>query len=442
MKKIILTLNNLSNKNFILSSSIIVIIASMSGNVFAYLFQLLAGRYLSIEDYGRLTSLFSLSGIIPLVTGLILGALPKIVAEIKDIDYPKRISHLFLTLFYYSLSASIIITSILFLGQKNISSYLNIDDRNVIQSFSIAVGAGILVSFITPFLQGLLRFKAFSFITIITAFLKLCVILFIIIFELGVAGLLKGHGEIYNGVYYIFIGLAITTIIIGFLTFILLRKNLKLSIEKIDYTDLKTLIKYSGFSALGLIGINLMQNIDSIVVKNLFDETTAGLYGSTTVIGKIIFYAASPVAIVMLPICSQKFKQGQNFVKPFALSLGIGLFISLCGAIIYTLVPELFINILFGGKYLAVSSYLPLYSLYMVIFTMMNFLTMFLISISKFKLSSLPLFASLLQFICLQFFSSSINEIIMYSIITSLTATIPLIIFATKISLQNRHIID
>ena len=442
MKKLLFTINNLSNKNFILSSSIIVITASMGANVFAYLFQLFAGRFLSVEEYGRLTSLFSLSGIIPLFIGLFLGALPKLVAEIKDIDYPKRISHLFFTLLYFSFASFILVTAILLIFQKPIADYLNINDLPLMQAFSLAVGMGILISFIAPFLQGLLRFKAFSFVTILAASLKLFVIIAIIIFTLGVDTLLTGHGEVLGGVFQIFIGLSITTFLTGLISVLLLKKNIKPIFNDLDKKDFVTLIKYSMFSALGIVGINVMQNIDLIVAKHLFDEVTAGLYGSTTVIGKIIFYAASPVAIVMLPICSQKFKNGQNFVKPFALSVGIGLFISICGALIYGFAPGLVTNILFGSKYLGVIEYLPLYGVYMIIFTLMNFLTMFLISISKFKLSTLPLFASLIQFIGIQFFAQSINDIIIYSIAACTLVTIPLTIFVVKISLQNRHIID
>jgi O-antigen/teichoic acid export membrane protein len=442
MKKLLFIINNLNNKNFILSSSIIVITASMAGNVFAYVFQVLSGRYLSVADYGKLTALFSLSGILPLIISLILGALPKLVAEIKDINYPNRISHLFFTLLYFSAASFTIITSLLLIFQKQIANYLNIDDLPLIQSFSFAVGAGILIAFLAPFLQGLLRFKAFSFIGILTAFLKLAVILIIIIMQLGPQALALGQGELTNGVTQIFIGLTITTLIAGLISLLLLRKNLVLTSGKLDYQDFKTLIRYSIFSALGLAGLNIMQNIDLIVAKHLFDETTAGLYGSTTVIGKIIFYAASPIAIVILPICSQKFKNGQNFVKPFLTSIGIGLFVSLSGLMVYTFFPELAIKILFGQNYLGVVQYLPLYSVYMVVFTLMNFLTMFLISISKFKLSILPLFAALFQFIGIQFFANSINDIIIYSIWASIFVTVPLGIFVTKIALENKHTQD
>ena len=442
MKKLLFIFNNISSKNFILSSSIIVITASMGANVFAYLFQVLAGRFLSVEDYGRLTSLFSLSGVIPLLIGLFLGALPKLVAEIKDIDYPKRISHLFFTLLYFSFSSFILITILLLIFQKQIGTYLNINDLPLIQAFSFAVGVGVLTSFLPAFLQGLLRFKAFSFITIIAAFLKLSVILWIIFFSLGLETFLSGHGEIPNGVYKLFVGLTISTLLTAVIAFVFLKKNLVFIKSVLDKQDFSTLAKYSLLSALGLVGLNLMQNIDLIVAKHLFDEVTAGLYGSTTVIGKIIFYAASPVAIVMLPICSQKFKNGQNFVKPFALSIAIGLFISICGALVYGLAPQLVVNILFGSKYLGVVNYLPLYGIYMIIFTLMNFITMFLISISKFKLSTLPLFASVIQFISIQFFAHSIEDIIIYSIVASALVTIPLTIFVIQISLKNRHIID
>lgn len=428
MKKFTLFFVNLSNKNFILSRSAIVITASMISNVFAYLFQLLAGRYLSIEDYGKLTSLFSLSGIIPLSIGIFLGALPKLVAEIREDNYPNRISKLFFTLLYFSTASFIFVTISLFVFQQQIADYLNIRELDLIRMFALAVGTGILTYFLAPFLQGLMRFKAFSFVTILTASLKLGVVLAVIYLTLGVKD--------------IFTGLAITTFIVGAISVWTLKKNLKLKFDNLDWSDFRTLTKYSLFSSLGLVGLNIMQNIDLIVAKNLFDEMTAGLYGSTTVTGKIIFYAASPVSIVMLPICSEKFKKGQNFVKPFIASLGIALFICISGSLVYTFAPELTIKLLFGEKYLGVIEYLSLYSIYMLFYTLMNFLALFLISISRFRLSSLPLFAAIVQYFSIQFFATSIHDIIIFSIVACLAATIPLLVFVSQILVSNKHTQD
>ena len=428
MKQITAFIANLSNKNFILSRSAIVIAASMISNIFAYVFQLLAGRYLSIEDYGKLTSLFSLSGIIPLSIGIFLGALPKLVAEIREDDYPNRISKLFFTLAYFSTASFVVVTLALLLFKQQIANYLNIAELDLIEMFALAVGSGILTYFLAPFLQGLMRFKAFSFVTILAASLKLTVALSVLYFALGVKD--------------IFTGLAITTFIVGAVSVWTLKKNLRLKLEKIDWIDFKTLTKYSLYSSLGLVGLNIMQNVDLIVAKNLFDEITAGLYGSTTVIGKIIFYAASPVSIVMVPICSEKFKKGQNFVKPFMASIGIALFICLSGLLVYTFAPTLMINILFGEKYLGVIEYLSLYSIYMLVYTLMNFLCLFLISISRFRLSSLPLFAAIVQYISIQFFANSIHDIIIFSIIACLAATIPLTIFSSQILISNKHTLD
>src|SRR3989339_685572 len=74
-------------KNSLVQGTVVVTIASLFANFFAYLFQLLMGRALSIEDYGTLISLFSILALITMPLGIIANAVTKVVSEIKDIDY-------------------------------------------------------------------------------------------------------------------------------------------------------------------------------------------------------------------------------------------------------------------------------------------------------------------------------------------------------------------
>jgi len=98
MKRLKSLLLNQWKKQFLLSRSIIVITSAMLGNIFAYLFQIISGRYFDIENYATLVALFSVSGIITLFISFLANGIVKTVSEIKDVDYPKRISALFFTI--------------------------------------------------------------------------------------------------------------------------------------------------------------------------------------------------------------------------------------------------------------------------------------------------------------------------------------------------------
>ena len=391
--------------SFIISRSSIVIVSSLFASVFSYLFQFLSARSLSVEEYSELVSLFSLSVIIGTIMLVFTNGTTKLVAEIKSIDYPFRLSR-----FFFSLMKLVLVTTFfVFIGmiffQKQIGAYLNIQNYKLIYIFAVAVVFGNINTALGPVLQGLQRFKAFSFYNIFNAFTKFLVALIVLYFSLTVIET--------------FWGLVISTVLSIALGAFLLRKNLKLDLKAFDKVDIETLVKYSIGSILILAGLNFLQNNDVILVKHYFDSNTAGIYASLTVIGRIIFFAASPVSIVMLPICAERYKHGGDVVKPFLVSLSISAFISLCGVFVYWLFPKLVIGILFGQKYLVAEPYLPLFGAFMFVYTLLYLFGTFFISISKFKQGSLMLVGAIIQILGIHFFHENLYQVITISIIAT-----------------------
>lgn len=411
--------SRLQTEKFILTRSLLVITVSMLSNVFAYLFQILSGRYFSIGDYASLVSLFNLSGIMLIIITIFTGGITKLVAEIKDIDYPTRISKLFLSLVIFHTIFSVIFFALMILFTPAIQNYLKIYDSNLIFAFAVAILAGNLIGFFPLMLQGLLRFKAYSFVNFLSAFTKFLTILLVI----------------YTGskVIDVFWGLSIMTIVTGITAFLLLKKNIRIKKYSFDFVDFKKLINYSLFSSLGLIGVNVMQNLDMVLVKHNFDEISAGIYGSTTIIGRIVFFAASPVAIVMLPICAEKYKKGQDFIKPFLISVFISFFIALSISTAYMVAPKLIIHTLFGTKYENAIEYLGIYGMYMVTYTVLNLLTVFFISISKFKYASLAIIAPIIEYIGLLYFNDSIPTVIFVNATACIVGIVALAYSFTKV---------
>jgi len=415
-------LAKLYKEQFIFSRSIIVISASMIANAFSYLFQLLSGRYFSPSDYGTLVALFSLSGIIPLVSMFFTNGIPKLVSEIKDEDYPKRISYLYFSILKIISVISIFALLIMIVGINFISSFLNINNKILIITFSIAVSAGMVTSFMAPFLQGLHRFKAFSFTTILGSLLKFGVILIVILLSLRLN--------------YVFAGLVISTVLVGIASHLILRKNIFIKYNKFHQKDIKTLLKYSTGGAFALIGLTLLQNMDVVLVKHFFTEDISGIYGSLSVIGRIVFYLASPVAIVMLPICAEKFKKGENYKKPFFTAFLLSFLIATVVTIIYWAFPHLVIKLLFGSKYLPAEPYLPLFAIFMLLNSLLTLFAWFFIAISKFKLAGLTLLAAGLQYLGIQFFHADLYEILWVSIIS---ITVPLAIMSYPVFIESRN---
>ena len=288
------------------------------------------------------------------------------------------------------------------LAQNAIADYLNIADRSVMNPFTFAVSAGILTLFMVPFIQGLMRFKAYSFITLLTSISKLSVAVVVLVLGLGLKD--------------VFWGLTVTTVFIGFLSYKILLKNLDGKWKAINKEDVSLLVKYSLGGALALVGLNLVNSVDVILVKHFFDSELAGTYSSVSIIGRIIFYASSPVAIVMLPICAEKFKKKENFIKPFLFAIGISTFICLVSVLVYYEFAHLIILTLFGNTYLSAEPYLGLFAIFMLIYTLQYIFATFLIATSKFALSSLVIISAILQYIGITLFHENITQVIYASI--------------------------
>ena len=413
-------------EKYIISRSVLIIMASMSGNVFAYLFQLLSGRYLSVEDYSKLVALFGLSGILLMISGFFTGGLTKLVAEIKNIDYPTKISSLFITVAKFHFIYSIGFLLLMFLATNFISEYLKIHEINLLIAFAFAIFAGNATAFFLGFLQGLMRFKAFSLSIFLSAFTRFLTIVVVIYMGLGVID--------------IFWGLALTTLGVGIINWQLLKKNIKIDLKLNDIADFKVLIVYSLLSAIGMAGMTIIQNGDVVLVKHLFDETSAGIYGSTSIIGRIVFFAASSVAMVMLPMCAERYKKQLDFVKPFLFSLTLSLFIALCVASFFAFYPHIVINLLFGQKYLPALAFLGPYSLYMVVYTLLNLFTAFLISISKFKIAATSIIAPIISFSLIKLiYHQNLHEVIYINILAIFVVILIQGIFIAKIIIGEKN---
>lgn len=403
MKNIKTLLLNQWKKQFLLSRSIIVITSAMLGNTFAYLFQIISGRYFDIEDYATLVALFSVSGIITLVISFLANGIVKTVSEIKDIDYPDRISSLFFSILKINLIIAFFAIFFFLIFKNQVASYLNIENSNLLIVFGFATGAAAIASQFLPFLQGLQRFKAFSALSVITAFSKFAVA--------GTVALL--------GLKLIdtFLGLGITTLLVALAGYLLLKKNIKTKFNTFDKEDLKLVIKYAlgGFVALG--AINLIQNVDVILVKHFFTKLDAGIYSSVVIIGRIVFFVSAPVGMVMLPIVSEKFKKGENTTKLFATAAGLTTLLAGTVSAIYWLIPGLVIKILFGHKYIVAIDYLPLFSIFMLVFSLLSLISFYFIAISRFKWASTPIIAAILQFIGISIYHNDLYSVIYASIV-------------------------
>jgi len=378
-------------------------------NAVNYFYHLIMGRLLGPVDYGILASLYSVLYLISIVPSSTSVSIVKFVSSAKDKNEVKYI--------YQSIRKSIfniaIILSITFLiFSPFIISFLNLQE-----SLSVVLISPILFFVLISLVnqatsQGLLNFFGLVTPNLVSALVKLGV---------GVGLVLMGfrvNGAIFGVVLAsLFAYLSSTFFVKKINDFKSIRSNFK--IKSFFRFALPVLVQALAFTSIF--------STDVILVKHFLPAFEAGLYASLSTLGKIIYFAVSPVTATMFPIVSRKKAKGENYMKVFVTSLFIILGIATIIVLGYYLFPNLAIGILYGKQYLIAAPQLIWMSLFFLVYSLLYFLVNFMLSLGRVKVVVVPFLAAIFQIILISHWHKDILQVIQASLLTTSVALLIII---------------
>src|SRR5260221_3975216 len=394
----------------VISGSAILVVGGMSANVINLIYQVLMARILKPALYGELLSLYSILYILSIVP---LSTSVSIVKFISSTHDPKERLKVYLAIKKLVFWIAVILSIVVIALSYPIAQFLHIPDV-----IGVIFTAGVLFFSLITFVnqaasQGILRFMGVVVPNFVSSATKL--ILGIILFYLGFS---------VGGVMFaVVIGVAAAYLISIFYV----KDRFKGTTTK-KY-DLTKFFKYSAPVLLQALAFTSFFTTDVILVKHFFNSTDAGIYGVLSTLGKIVFFAASPVASAMFPFVSGKKAKGEKYFNVLIgtlLATGI-MSVGIVG--LYYLFPGLIIKVLYGADYLAAGNYLVWMGLFIAFYTMSSFLINFFLSVDKTWTILLPLFFSVLQIIGIWFYHGSLLTVIQISLSLSLALFILLLVY-------------
>ncbi|PID52286.1 MAG: hypothetical protein CR972_02310 [Candidatus Moraniibacteriota bacterium] len=325
-----------------------------------YLYHPVMSRMMSVEDFGEVQTLISLTyltGILSVIFGTIAT---NIVAHIKDLSVKKHTEILsqLATLALY-------VTGFFALALLVLSPYL----RDVLQFRSIAsflpliliMLVGVPMIFYNAYFRGIKQFDVAS-----------------------ITGIIMSSGKIIFAILFVFLGFrvfgAISALALATLCSLLYamrkaRGTFVLNWEgKLTWTpEMKRELSYGMLIFFSLGYITFLYTSDVIMVKYFFSPEIAGVYSGVATIARIIFFATASVAGVLLPTIKMTAKYEENIAvlkKAFMIISLMGV-----GALgIFFLFPKFIITVLIGEKYLSLTNLLPLAGLYIFLASVTNIL--------------------------------------------------------------------
>lgn len=378
------------------SGSMVMIIGNNLANAFQYLFHLLMGRMLGPSGYAELVSIFSISallGMVPFSLGLV------VVKFISGERNKNKIVSLASWIERKSFLFGLLVGILVLIASPFISNFLHISNTLLVSFVAPMFIVGIVTFFNRSTLQGLLKFRELVVNFLSEATLKVALAVLFVAMGYRVFGAILG------------------SLLAGVVALLSTRKMLKGYLGKIAVKpDFGALLRYSVPVLLMTISVTSLYSMDLVLVKHYFASYQAGIYSSLSTLGKIVFFAVSPINSVMFPLVSKRHARGQGFKKIFLYSFGITLALITGILVVYKFLPEVAITVLFGRDYLPGSSYLFLFGIFVGILALSTLLLNFFISLGKTKIVFAAVASATFQIIGISYFHQSLKSIILVSI--------------------------
>jgi O-antigen/teichoic acid export membrane protein len=325
--------------------------------VLNYAFHPVMSRMMSVEDFGEVQALISMTYLVSIL-GIIFGTIAVNIVSNRDASstsHVKLLSQLH-KLALYTIGAFAV-------GIIALSPYL----KQVLQFESawsflpLAMGTliGIPFIFYGSYLKGQKEFGIMSFTGIIASAGKILFAVILVMLGLRVFGAVSAF--------------ALATFTALLYTLHKTKGEFRLNWrEKFVYSpEIKKELSYGVLIFFSLGYVTFLYTSDVLFVKHFFPPETAGLYSGIATIARIIFFATASVAGVLLPTIKMKASYEENSVVMKKATIIIAL-MGVGALSIFYLFPEFIIAILIGDKYIALAELLPLAGLYIFLASVVN----------------------------------------------------------------------
>lgn len=399
----------------LIRGSSFLFLGTFFANILAFLFNLFVIRKLSYAMYGEYASLISLFTLISVPSGAFGTIIVRFATNFFSLQETAKAKKLFVQMvkFILCLFVLLFIGFIVFSGL--IKGFLHITDTYLILWVGLLVGLAYLNLVNTSFLQSLLRFDFIAILTIIGGLLKLIFGYFFLLLSTNLGN--------------IFFAIAISIGVPYIVSFIPFRFLRSVSHAKVTI-PINEIFLYGLPASITVLALSSLTSTDIILVKHFFPSQTAGIYAGLSLIGKVIFYFTGTIPTVMFPLLIKRANEGKQTASLLIISLILVLVPSLAITGFYALFPRLAITVFLGGKgYLSAAGYLGWFGIFITLFSMINLLTSFFLSLKQLFVVYLLSIGAVLQIFLITILHGSLLQVIFDSLASLLVILISLLVY-------------
>jgi O-antigen/teichoic acid export membrane protein len=167
---------------------------------------------------------------------------------------------------------------------------------------------------------------------------------------------------------------------------------------------------------VGVLSITSLTTTDVIVAKAVFSDHDAGLYGSASLIGRVILYLPAAIVLVLLPKVAARQAAGRESRDVLTKSLLVTGGFCAVATLVYTLAPKLLVFVAFGSSFEDAAGLLWMFAVAMSGFALLNVLLAYHLGRGESRLSLLLFAGAVAQILLFVAFHGSPEQLLVVDI--------------------------
>ena len=361
----------------------IVFFGIAAGNLGNYVFHLVSARVLGPVSYGDVASLAALAGLISLPLIGVQLAIARYVAGFAEAGSRSSIASLFTKSLWLACAVGIAGTAVLGALSVPLRDLLGIDSLIAVLLTALATAPALAGPVVWGLAQGLQRFVLFSLAIAVGPMSRVTLATILLFAGFGVAGAMGAS--------------LVATIVATIVPLVFLRQWLQQNRTVESPVPARDAARYLLPVLVGVLSITSLTTTDVIVAKASFSDHDAGLYGSASLIGRIILYLPAAVVLVLLPKVSARATAGHGARDLLAKSLLVTAVFCSVATVVYAAAPNLVVFVAFGSTFEEAAGLLWMFGLAMSGYALLNVLLAYHLGRGAGRLSAFLLAGALVQ---------------------------------------------
>jgi O-antigen/teichoic acid export membrane protein len=320
--------------NGLVRQNLILFFGGLVAGVGGFVYHAIAGRILGPEIYGEVAFLIAVYAVGTGPALILIVVLARYVAMLTARGDPGVRSLFTRTVRLIAIPCLFfILLTVLF--AHSIAAYAHVGSTIPILVLGFSIALIWQVAIPRGILQGLQRFTALSLNLSLELVVRTVVVFLLLRAGYAVSGAMAA----------VFVGLAFV-FCLGLFS---LRDHFRGHVGQ--RVRLRVMAGFSLTATAGIIGVLILYNQDVILAKHFLSDHDAGIYGGLNKIGTIVYFLTLSVSQVLFPRVVEAVAKEQNPGRLLLSSAGILAALGACALVVFAIVPQLVVGILFGPSF-------------------------------------------------------------------------------------------